>query len=208
MINTRSHLLLHALATLVTVGATTTMAGGPPLSNGSFEDQPAGTFVSADSSDSKDDRTTFTGWRIFSIGNPPAAGFSATLVPEASDGKVAMQLRVDDTGAAEMDQAMDREGTEVSINPDTVYHISFDAAHISGDNQLILAVAEYDNNRSFLDSQTAVTFDVTDSKYQTFELDWKCKNPAAEKVGLAFRIKGVATFNIDNVCMKAVQPNE
>jgi hypothetical protein len=164
--------------------------------------------VSANSADSKDDRTTLTGWRFFSIGNPPSAEFSATLVPEASDGKVAVQLKVDDTGAADMDHAIDREGTEVPVNPDVVYHISFDAAHVSGNGQLILAVAEYDANRSFLDSQTAVTFEVTDSKYQTYEMDWKCKSPAAEKAGLAFRINGVAALNIDNVHIKAVPAKE
>jgi len=201
----RSTPLLLALATMVTAGIT--LAADPLISNGSFEEQPAGTSLSADSSGSKDDRTTFTGWRIFSIGNPPAAEFSATLVPDASDGKAAMQLKVDDTGAAEMDHAMDREGTEVPVSPDVTYHISFDAARVSGDCQLILAVAEYDANRSFLDSQTAVTFEVADPKYQTFEMDWKCKNPAAEKVGLAFRINGVGAVNIDNVRITVAPSN-
>ena len=193
--NTRSHLLVRAMATLVTVGVTSTMAGTPLLSNGSFEEQRAGTSVV----NPREDRTTFTDWRIFNIGTPPAAEFSATLVPGASDGKVAMQLKVDDTGAADAEHGMDRDGTEVPVNPDVVYRISFDAAHVSGDTQLILGLPEYDADHNFVDAQFAKTFEVTDSKYRTYEVDWKCINPATKKASIAFRINGIASLKIDNV---------
>ena len=175
------------------------------LTNGSFESQPLGTTKSIGSS-AVVDTTTFTAWRVFSVGSPAVSNFTATIIDNATDGNLAMRLDLINTGGGTgLDHGLDNANARIPVTVGAYYNISFDAAWISGATNLVFGMAEFDAAGVFTGKSTSTNLVVSDTNYQNFSfMHWTPISPATAKVSLAFRQRNSGTLtsssmSFDNV---------
>jgi len=169
--------------------------------NGSFEDDPLGT-TSVATTNAVVDSTTFTGWRVYSVGEPPAP-FTATVVTNASDGSQAMLLDFSDLSIG-ADHGFDLGFPAIAVT-DAKYTLSFDAAWVGGSTKLELIFAEYGADGLWLGQQRVVTRTVSSPDYQHFTVAWTPMVPASNTaINIAFHQKAdgaetSSTILLDNV---------
>jgi hypothetical protein len=189
------------------------MANLQLLANGSFEAQPALTTKSISSSaGGAVDTTTFTGWRVFSVGSPSVSNVTATIITNATDGHLAMRLSLTNTGGGTgLDHGLDNDNSRVPVGFGSHYNISFDAAFISGASNLLLTVAEYDTNTVFNSKQIGIKFVVSNTNYQRYSLThWTPLTNTTAWATVAFRqsSSGTITYSVmsfDNVRFTAAE---
>ena len=175
------------------------------ISNGSFEAEPSGTVV-AIGTNAVVDTSTFSDWRVFSVGLPPTTSFSATAVSNASLGNRAIRLDIDNTGAGVgADHGFDRDNAKIPVIYDTDYVLSFDAAWISGSTNLQVHVAEYDAAGAFLGKQTVYFCSVSNANYQSFVFEWTPLTNATITANIAFRQKNSGTETSSSLLLDHVQ---
>ena len=106
--------------------------------NGSFETEPAGSAVTLTNKTAVNNTTTFSAWRVFSVGTAPTVDdLVATLVTNASDGSVAMRLSW--IGRGGQDHALDNDNAKNPyVQYGTNYTLAFDAAYVSGSTNLLV----------------------------------------------------------------------
>lgn len=175
-------MLCRTITMIVLIGGFIANSSANMLSNGSFEIEPAGTTVVSGSSMLVKDDSTFTGWQFVSIGLTP--DFSVTSVTNASDGIVAMQLDLTNSGSLNS-YYLDRETSLTPVEYGTNYLFSFDAAWISGSANLALIIEERAPGGSFLASQQ-FSYPISNGNYQQFIQEWTPSNPATELLYLRF----------------------
>lgn len=195
--------LNRAVVILAALGGLVASSGAQLISNGSFEVEPAGTVRVIGSSGAADS-STFTEWRVFSVGSPAISSFSATAVTNASSGNSAIRLDMDNTGGAANDHGFDRNNAKIPVTYGTDYILAFDAAWISGSTNLWLTLAEYDASGAFLGKQTSYSIPVSSSEYQPFVFEWTPISTESVFMNIAFRPKSSggetsASLLLDNV---------
>ncbi|MEN8255354.1 MAG: hypothetical protein ABFR33_07785 [Verrucomicrobiota bacterium] len=157
------------------MGGLAVRSGAQLISNGSFENEVVGTSVVISTNDTLVDLSTFSDWRVFSVGGPPSTGLSATTVTDASDGNQALRLdatRLDltDFGTG-VDHGLDRDGSRIPVI-NTNFTFSFDAAWISGSTNFLAILAEHGANGAYLGHAAWYYCTVSNSDYQTFSFEW------------------------------------
>ncbi len=171
-------------ASLVAVAGFVAGSSAQLISNGSFEDDPLGTSVSV-TTNGVIDGTTFTGWRIYSVGEPPAP-FTATIVSDSSDGNQAMRLDWSDLSIG-ADHSLDRGGNTIPVI-NTKYTLFFDAAWISGSPEIQIVFAEYGVDGEFLGQQRVIARTINSPDYQEFSVDWTpLSGDAISLINIAFK---------------------
>lgn len=176
--------------------------------NGSFETEAAGTEVTITNKTATNNGTSFSAWRVFSVGTAPVVDdMAATLVTNASDGNVAMRLSW--AGRGGQNHALDNNDTKNPyVQYGTNYTIAFDVAYVSGSTNLAFTVQEH-NSAGFVSKQTTYHFAVTNTAYQTVTIkDWTPLTNATDRVVLAFNQMASGTTSnsvllLDNVQMSA-----
>lgn len=138
------------------------------LSNGGFEDDSLGTSSVA-LTNGVIDATTFSGWRMYTVGDP-IAPFTATVVNTASDGSQAMQLDMPDLTIG-ADHGFDRGGNTIPV-VNTNYTLFFDAALISGSPAIEVIFAEYGVDGEFLGQQRIIPITIPSASYQPLSVEW------------------------------------
>jgi hypothetical protein len=173
--------------------------------NGSFESEPVGTTVQI-GTNAVIDATTFSSWRVFSVGTPPMESFSAIIVTNASAGSRAMRLDMINTGGGQgTDHGLDRSNSKMPVTQEVDYILSFDAARISGSTNLQVTVAEFDSTGAFLGQQRVYSCSVTHAAYQSFVFDWTPLTEAAVAVNIAFRQQNSGEETSSSILLDNVQ---
>lgn len=147
----------------------TVLENDPLLSNGSFS---AG----------------FDDWRHFAV-NGGAEACSISSDAYDGDGQAA-RLKVT-TVTPTSDQGLDRDGPatpKVTGQLGGTYRVSFAAKNLGGtDRRLMLSVAEYDFNNTWLAIQGDETF-APNADYTTFMYEYQVQSPDTAMLNIAFRI--------------------
>ena len=160
------------------------LAADQLVTNGGFEADPAGTKIELMNPQGGASTTTFKEWRVYNVG--VADELKAEIVDAASEGKVAIQLEVDNSNGL-VGFGLDRDHSKLPVTPEKTYALSFDAARTEGTGGIVVFLTEYDSANNPLD-QSKYVFEVTDTNFQTFSiLDWTPKNPKATQVNLLFQ---------------------
>ena len=203
----------------IAVAALLALAGGfsarvnaQAIANGSFESQPAGTTKSIGSSAGGTvDTTTFTGWRVFSVGSPSVANFTATIITNHTDGNLAMRLSLTNTGGAGgLDHGLDNANAMVPVTFGAHYNISFDATYISGSTNLAFSVTEF-NAATGYTGITTTNLVVSNPHYQTYTLlHWTPVSNTTAKVVFDFRQQnaGAVTYSVMSFDQVQFTPSE
>jgi hypothetical protein len=184
------------------------MVVAPLLVNGDFEFSPLTT--SAGGSGVFVNTTTFLGWRLFSVGSPPIANLTGTLVdaggyPDGQPGSRAMLLVVTNTGSpAAHDYGLDNSNARSPVMTGRKYTLSFDVAlvQVSGSLALNVSVAEFNAAGTFTGTQGGFAPALTaDQTFRRYTLAYVVANPATTQVVIAFRpvTTGQSTLVLDNV---------
>ena len=201
---------------IIRVGAP---AGLPatPFPNGSFEFDAYGTGVG--SGTPFVDTTTFSNWRLFTVGSPAIALFSATIQDASSTDGHSIQggvpgshcLRLDvnnPSKPAGADYGFDRNDARIPVAQGVTYTFSFDAAlHglTGGSFTLLAGIPEYNAAGVFTGSQTSFS-PALDGAFRTWSYSWTPKNSATRSIAPSFRVlcPGFASaLGIDNVMLHA-----
>ena len=197
--NKRFPPFLRGLAAAIALGSFSASTNAQGITNGSFEAQPAGTTRSIGSSaGGANDTTTFTGWRVFSVGSPSVSNFTATIITNHTDGNLALRLSLTNTGGGTgLDHGLDNFNAMVPVTFGRSYNLSFDAAHLSGATNLGFSVTEFNAANGY----TAITdtyLVVADANYQTYSFQWTPLTNTTTKVVLAFRQinSGALTYSV------------
>ncbi len=173
--------------------------------NGSFETQPVGTEVSI-GTNVVVDSTTFSSWRVFSVGTPPMESFRAVIVTNASVGSRAMRLDMTNTGGGpDAGHGLDRNSSRLPVVQGNDYILSFDAAWISGSTNLQVTVAEFDVAGAFLGKQRVYYCSVTNAEYRSFVFDWTPLTQATVAVNIAFRQQNSGAETSSSMLLDNVQ---
>jgi hypothetical protein len=176
------------------------------VSNGSFSEQTNGTqfAISSSSGGKVYDQNQITGWRFFSVGNPPISNFTATVVSNpAGAGDLAMRLDFTNTiGATGVDWGIDRWVSRVPLAYGVGYTFSFDAAYIDGSTTLRYAITAFTNNASIAGPNGNVT--VTNRNFQRYTFNY---TPPYSNVTVDVRFmpQNTGSTNWMSLCLDNVQ---
>lgn len=189
---------MSEIAALIALGGLAVCAQAQGLvSNGDFSAQTNGTRVAINSSagGAGYDKTVFSDWRFFSVGNPSVSNFTATIIPNpVSAGNLAMRLdftnRVGGTG---VDYGLDRWSSRVPVTYGVGYTFSFDAAYIDGSTTLRFAITSFTNNVSIAGPSGNVT--VTNLNYQHYAFNYTPPFPNATTLDVRFQPQNTGTTN-------------
>jgi len=162
--------------------------------NGSFEAQSGGTTVSIGAAGTVD-TTTFSGWRLFSVGSPAVSNFTATIVPDASEGDVGMRLGFIDAGGVSADHGLDCEDVaKMPVAYGTRYKVSFDAAWDSDSRKVDAGVAEYKSTGAYAGITKTYTIYANSTNYQNFAFVWTPVSNVTAWANLAFRQRSSGAY--------------
>ncbi len=165
------------------------------ITNGSFESNPIGTVANSGGG-TLVDSTTFTDWRIFSVGAPPIAGYQGSIVDASSfgaggtPGDHAFRFDAINTGSPSgADYGLDRNSSKVAVSFGTNYTFSYDAALYGltgGTFSFNVTLSEFNSSDMFLGNQTgfAPTLGAT---FQNYAFSWTPINPLTTQINIAFR---------------------
>lgn len=169
------------------------------ISNGSFESSPIGTGVALTAPGGGVDTTTFTDWRLFSVGGPAIDFFLGDIqdatftTPLGTPGDHIFRFYVDRSpvgiAAGSIDYALDRDGSKVAVAFGTTYTFSYDAVlygSSGGGSPFIAGLAEYDSGNSFLGVQTSFAPALA-TIWQNNSFSWTPLNPLTTQINIAFR---------------------
>jgi len=202
MMKSRNRFFLWRLAVLAIVGAFAAGSSAQLINNGSFEDDPLGTTLVV-TTNGVIDSTTFTAWRMYSVGEPPAP-FTATIVSDASDGNQAMRLDFTDLSIG-ADHSLDRGGATIPVI-NTKYTLFFDAAWISGSPEIQVVFAEYGEDGAFLGQQRVISRSIDSPDYQGFSVDWTpLSGDAISLINIAFKQVPTATETSSSILLDNVR---
>jgi hypothetical protein len=171
---------------------------GPLVGNGSFEAEAVGTTATCGGAGNVINTTTFSGWRVYSVATSGTRDdLVATLVPNATDGNVAMQLNWTARGGVGPGFALDNDNTRNPyVTYGTYYNIMFDVAYVSGSTKFAFALPEFNSNGVFTSSQSTYNLSMNNTAYQTVTItNWTPINTLADRVKVTFVPQASGTTN-------------
>lgn len=170
---------------LVTVIAS---AEGQLVTNGNFEANPIGTSVSLPLPPGGGDATTFTGWRIYNSSGG-AEGFAATIVANGATHAMQLDITNSQSGTATSENwGLDNIFSKVPVAFGGNYSLTFDAAHISGETSLLVAIDQWDASSNWLGAVGYYVFTVSDTNYQAFSVpNWTPTDANVTGISIMFR---------------------
>ncbi len=184
--------------------------------NSGFEAQPLGTTATVSGAGWQGDNTTFSHWRLLTINASDGSYLRGTIVPNPASGGSALRLDYNLAEGGSVDWAtLERETDGMTINPGASrvavtanqgYLFSFDAAHISGSEQIQIVLAEFKSDHTWSQVEWGTVATVASTGMQRYAFHWKPLSDLTTEVNISFRLQGRPSTSLilDNVQLTPV----
>ena len=184
--------------------------------NAGFEAQPVGTTATVGGAGWQGDSTTFSNWRLLAVNASEGTYLRGTIVPNPATGGAALRLdyNLAEGGSADW-VTLEREAPGLTINPGASrvavkakqgYIFSFDAANVSGVQQIQIVLAEFKSDHEWSGVEWGTVVTVANTGMQRYSFHWVPLSDLTTEVNVSFRMHGRASTSmiLDNVQLTPV----